>query len=314
MHAAKAVGSLASGAKNALKQLAKTSIQSVFIGLALFFLFNTAAERLVSGLLDPLASFWSLRAAPLIIFAIGQSVSTPVTLILMALGGLNLREATILGVMILFSHDLERESSLMRRAGSVRSWLPLLRFLCALGAGWGLGRVLPFWKSRLAFWVRPVWSDMALWPGLGAWCLAFLRIFSLVFLLLIVIRIIQRLLEDLRVLELFEKLLGPIMKIFGMPAGWSRYWVTANISEYEFCSAQLKNDIDSGAIRPQDADLFNHHAAFCHSLFSDTALYTIVGMPFLWTLIPRLVAAFLVVWIEKLRRRYVKHSFRAGVA
>ncbi len=313
MHAIKVLGSLASGAKNAFKQLLRISIQSLLLGLAFYFLLNTGAERLLSGLLGSAASFWNLSACALLIYLIAQSVSTPVILMLMGLCGLNLREATILGVMVLLSHDLDRERNMMKRAGSARSLLPLLRVILSLAAGWSLSRLLPYWESRQAFWTRPVWSDMKLWPGLGAWSLAFLRLFGLVFLLLVLIRIVQRLLEDLRVLELLGKALGPIMKIFGMPAEWAKYWVTANISEYEFCSAQLKSDIDSGTIRPQDADLFNHHAAVCHSLFSDTVLYVIAGLPFVWVVMPRLVLAFAVVWIERLRRRYVKHSFRAGL-
>jgi hypothetical protein len=65
-------------------------------------------------------------------------------------------------------------------------------------------------------------------------------------------------------------------------------------------------------MKRQDADLFNHHAAVCHSLVEDSALYAMVGIPLVWITLPRLALAVAVTWLERLRRRIVLHSFKAG--
>ena len=133
-------------------------------------------------------------------------------------------------------------------------------------------------------------------------------------LALLIIKIAQRLLEDFRVLELLAAVLAPFMKFFGLPAQWSAFWTSANVSGYEFCAAQLKGAISDGKIKAQEGDLFNHHAAFCHSLLEDTVLFAVAGVSLFWIIIPRLVAALVFVWVERIRRSHVRRSFRAGVA
>jgi len=65
-------------------------------------------------------------------------------------------------------------------------------------------------------------------------------------------------------------------------------------------------------MKPQEADLFNHHAAVCHSLLEDSALFLAIGVPLFWITAPRLVAALIVVWFERLRRQHFRRSFRVG--
>jgi hypothetical protein len=65
-------------------------------------------------------------------------------------------------------------------------------------------------------------------------------------------------------------------------------------------------------MKPQEADLFNHHAGICHSLLEDTVLFLAVGAPLFWITVPRFGLALLAVWIERARRRFFRRSFRVG--
>ena len=49
-----------------------------------------------------------------------------------------------------------------------------------------------------------------------------------------------------------------------------------------------------------------------HLAFEDTALYLAGGIPLFWITLPRLAMAALIPWLERLRRRLVRFSFRAG--
>jgi hypothetical protein len=104
------------------------------------------------------------------------------------------------------------------------------------------------------------------------------------------------------------------MQFFGLPASSSFLWIVINVVGYAYGAGIVVKEIEEGRMKPQDGDLFNHHAGMCHSLLEDTTLYAAVGIPIFWITLPRIVLAILVVWLERGRRHFFRRSFRAGVA
>lgn len=310
----KILGELASGAKSACSRLLRVLLEAAPLSLALMLLARSGLGKDLAALLRPLSLFFGLSASGALVFALSPFVGSTAALVLMGGAGLRLREATILAVMVLFSHDLVREASLMRKGGSTGGKIPLIRLLVALAAGAALNLIIPARAGRGAFGLLPGLSSLELWPALGGWALGMAKLLLAVFLVTLAVKAAQRVLESLRALELLSALLGPFMKFFGFPPEWSRFWVSANVSGYEFCAVQLKGEIEAGKLKPQEGDLFNCHAAFCHSLLEDSALYAVAGLSLFWVVIPRLAAAFACVWIERARRQRFRRSFRAGVA
>ena len=109
-----------------------------------------------------------------------------------------------------------------------------------------------------------------------------------------------------------SRLFAPIMKLFGLPREASFLWIVINVVGYAYGAGIIEEQVHEGSMKPQDADLLNHHAAISHSLLEDSVLFLAVGIPFLWITLPRLVLAILVVWLERARRRFLRRSFRAG--
>ena len=103
------------------------------------------------------------------------------------------------------------------------------------------------------------------------------------------------------------------MRFLGPPAKASFLWIVINVVGYAYGAGIVVAEIESGRMKPQDGDLFNHHAAVCHSLLEDTALFLALGLPLFWLTLPRLAMAAVVVWAERARRHYFRRSFRAGI-
>jgi len=305
---------LMGGAKSAGEQIPRVLASSIPLSLALTLLQRSGIGSPLAAALAPLGSFFGLSLPAALIFCLSAFIGTPSALVVMGLAALDLREATILSVMVLFSHDLVREAGLMKNAGSPGAKLPFLRLLTSIVSAAALNVVLPGSLASLRFGARLDIARLAFWPAMGAWGFSLAKVAIAISITLLIVRTAQRILEGFRVLELLSAVLGPFMKLFGLPIPWSAFWVSANVSGYDFCAAQLMGAISDGKLKAQEGDLFNHHAAFCHALLEDTVLFAVAGVSLFWIIIPRLAAAFVYVWIERARRRFVRRSFRAGVA
>ena len=228
--------------------------------------------------------------------------------------GLPVREATIIAIICLTSHNLIIETAVMRKAGSNGVKMIFMRVGMALAAAWVFNRLLPGVPDPASFAPPP--ESIAVWATLPAaladWGLATLGLVVKMLLLVIAILVAQRLLEEFHVAELLARLFAPLMKLFGLPASASFLWLVINLVGYAYGAAVIMEQIEGGKMKRQEADLFNHHAAMSHSILEDTVLYGVLGISLFWLTVPRLVMALAVVWLERLRRAAFRHSFRVG--
>ena len=193
----------------------------------------------------------------------------------------------------------------------------LLRLFLALAAAWVYSLILPASLASSPFSTLPAIAPI----GQGsyaslllAWAPACLFLVLACGLLLLAIRLALAWLEEFRLIDLLAKILSPFMPFLGLSPDMGLVWLLMNLASYAKGGAVIAAKIKDGKIKPQDGDLFNHHAAVCHSLVEDSALLFIMGIPLFWITLPRLALAALVTWIERIRRHYFRRSFRAGVA
>ena len=128
----------------------------------------------------------------------------------------------------------------------------------------------------------------------------------------IAIMLTQSVFQEFKIIDFLSRLLSPFMKIFGLPSEASFMWIVINIVGYAYGAGIIKAEYEAGKMRKQDGDLFNHHAAICHSLMEDTFLYAALGVGIFWLTVPRLLMAAAVGWVERFRRSHFKKSFRVG--
>jgi hypothetical protein len=225
---------------------------------------------------------------------------------------LTMREVTILAIMALTAHNLIVETAVMKKTSSSAFKMVVLRLGWAIVAGYVFNLILPVDKTVISSVDASMATRPELVPMLVAWGYSTIRLVLKVILLVLGIMVIQRLMEEFKVMDVLSRPLVPVMRFFGLPDSASFLWIVLNIVGYAYGAAIIMERVKDGKMKPQEADLFNHHASLCHSLFEDTVLYAAIGTPIFWITVPRLVMALIVVWFERFRRQRFRKSFRAG--
>lgn len=226
--------------------------------------------------------------------------------------GLNIRQATLVAIMTLTCHNLFIETPVMKRSGSSMIVVILLRLSTALLLGWILNVLLPqnLGRSMISVETLPLRLDFV--PMLSVWFGSIVLLSGKMVLIVIVIMVLQRILEEFQAMNFLSRLLSPLMILFGLPLKSSFLWLVINTVGYAYGAGVVIAEIEDGKMSKQDGDLFNRHAAICHSLLEDTILFGVLGVPILWIVVPRLLAAMLSVWLERARRTIFRRSFRVG--
>ena len=268
--------------------------------------------QIIAGFLSPLMRLIGLPGQAALAFISGALLNTYSAIAVMGSLALSLRDATILTVMCLIAHNLIIETTVMKSAGSSAVKMLVLRVGTAIVAAFILNILLPQAMAGRAFSPGIGQGKVEFLVMLKNWGIATLQLMGKIILYVLVIMLTQSVFEEFKVMDFLSKVLAPFMKIFGLPSEASFLWIVINIVGYAYGAGIIKAEYESGRMKKQDGDLFNHHAAISHSLLEDTILYSAISIPILWLVIPRLLLATAVVWIERFRRSYFKKSFRVG--
>ncbi len=270
--------------------------------LAIALLGWSGALAVISGFLAPLMRLIGLPGQAALVFLSGALLNNYSAIAVMGTVALSLRDATILAVMCVICHNLLVETTVMKSAGSSAIKMVILRVGMALVAAFLLNLLLPKNLSNVEFSQGVVAGRSDFWPMLGAWGLSTLKLVGTVMLYVVAIMLVQSLFEEFGIMTYLSKGLAPFMKVLGLPASVSFLWIVINIVGYAYGAGIIKAEYDEGKLPKENGDLFNHHAAICHSLMEDTTLYAGLGISVAWLIIPRFLLAIAVVWLERLRR------------
>jgi len=214
---------------------------------------------------------------------------------------LPVRDGTILAVMCLISHGFLIETAILKKTGSSARRMLLLRLVSSFLIGGILNYILPGSPSTGAFIYQTQYSDLTQaildWmPQIG---MTLLKIVILVNVLLIV----QRILEEFGILQYLIKPLTPLMKLMGLPKESSFLWVVGNTIGLAYGSAVMLQKVEEGDINRKDCDLLNHHLSISHSQLEDPLLFLTLGYSMPILIIPRVLFAVVVVWIRRIENR-----------
>ena len=268
--------------------------------------------QIIAGFLSPLMRLIGLPGQAALVFISGALLNNYSAIAVMGSLALSLRDATILAVMCLIAHNLIVETTVMKSAGSSAMKMLFLRVGTAIVAAFILNLILPQAMAGKVFSSGIGSGKVEFLIMLKGWGLSTLSLVVKIILYVLVIMLTQSLFEEFKIMDFLSRILAPFMKVFGLPAEASFLWIVINIVGYAYGAGIIKSEYESGRLKKQDGDLFNHHAAISHSMLEDTILYSAVSIPILWLIIPRLLLATAVVWIERFRRSYFKKSFRVG--
>jgi hypothetical protein len=305
-------GALAAGMKKALSTILFLTKIMVPTSLVVALLGWSGILQVIAGFLSPLMRLIGLPGQAALVCLSSALLNIYSAIAVMGSLSLSLRDATILALMCLTAHNLIVETTVMKSAGSSALKMVLLRLGASIIFGLVLNLLLPQSMAETVFSAGIGVEQKAFWAMMGGWGIATVKLVVKVTVYVVAIMLTQSIFQEFKIIDFLSRLLSPFMKIFGLPSEASFMWIVINIVGYAYGAGIIKAEYEAGKMKKQDGDLFNHHAAICHSLMEDTILYAALGIGVFWLTVPRLLMAAAVVWIERFRRSHFKKSFRVG--
>ncbi len=221
------------------------------------------------------------------------------------------RELTILALMCLISHNFFIETPVQKRTGSSAIKITLVRLFYSFAGGIMLNYLLPFSQGNGSAAASATKAIETLSEALKAWLYNSLFLIVQILILITLLLILQRILEEFHIIGKLTAIFKPLMKIMGLPESVTFLWIVANTLGLAYGSAVMIEQSELGKLNRADADLLNHHIGISHSLLEDTILFAAIGVPVIWIIFPRLFLAMVQVWAMKLRM-YICRSMQVN--
>lgn len=210
---------------------------------------------------------------------------------------LDIKAMTILGVMVLCSHNMITETAVQKKSGSSAIRMVLLRTVSAFILAYLLNLIIPG-ETRAGSAMESL-QTLSLGELFREWADTTAGLVLKMLLLIYSLSIIQKLLAEFGVIRIISKFLRPLLTLFGLPAGTSLLWIVANILGLAYGAAIMIEESHSGGVSQREINLLNSHIAVSHSNLEDLLLFSSVGGIWYVMLFSRLAMATVLVWGER---------------
>ena len=267
------------------------------ISLSVALLQHWGVLAWIAGYLNPLFSMLGLPGESAVLFISGAAAGTYAGVAAMMSVHLTLRQATIVGIMILICHALPMECTVNHKTGSNFWRMGLLRIVMAFVAAWCLNWVLP--QMSQPYMYIGVAADSSLVEVLQTWAMSQLKVAILVFLIIYVLMVMQSMIQLYSLLDPLSRFLAPLMRAFGLPRKAAYMWLVGNVLGLSYGSAVMLDLEEKGQITREDANAVNYHLIMNHSMLEDTIVMAVTGISVFWILATRILFALIVVWGRK---------------
>ena len=261
----------------------------------------------LAGYLSPIFSYIGLSGDSAIVFLTSIFLPLYPTIAVMTTLTLTLREATILAVMCLVSHNLPVECSVAHKTGSPFGRIVAFRIGMSFASAIVLNLLMPKSDAPFSF-LASATTEITSWGMLFTqWLSSSLVLIITIILIVSALMVLQRVLEEFGWMHRIAHILSPLMRLFGLPSGCSLLWLTGNVVGMAYGAAIMIDEVEQGRLTRHEANLVNHHLGVSHSLLEDTMLFVAMGISFWWIFLTRLALAMIAVWtmrgIKRLRVR-----------
>jgi hypothetical protein len=267
------------------------------ISLSVALLQHWGVLAWIAGYLNPLFSLLGLPGESAILFISGAAAGTYAGVAAMMSVHLTLRQATIVGIMILICHALPMECTVNHKTGSNFLRMGLLRIFMAFMAAVCLNWLLPEISQSYLYIGAAAESSLA--EVLQTWAVSQLKMAVLVFLIIYVLMVLQSMIQLYSLLDPLSRFLAPLMRLLGLPRKAAYMWLVGNVLGLSYGSAVMLDLEEKGQITREDANAVNYHLIMNHSMLEDTIVMAITGISVFWILATRITFALIVVWGRK---------------
>ncbi|EKD35420.1 MAG: nucleoside recognition protein [uncultured bacterium] len=212
--------------------------------------------------------------------------------------GLDLSGAqiTVLCSAMLIAHSLPIELSVSKRAGASLVPIALIRLIGAVVYAYILNRVC----LAFALWQDPAvlfFKATARSGALVQWTLDQVQNLSMIVFIIFCIVVFMRIFRVLGILDLLERILAPVLPIFGMGRQAAPLTVVGMIMGIGYGGALIIRETSTGKLDKEE--VFNSMAlmGLCHGLVEDTLIMAAIGGKFGGILWGRIVFSLIVTYV-----------------
>lgn len=293
--------------KSAMPSAIKTSLWflkiTIPISLVVTILYHFGVLNLISEVLSPAFNLIGLRGEAALVYITGAFLNVYSAIAVVTSLNFTIREMTIIAIMSLIAHNLIVETAVQKKTGSKVWHIVTLRILTSVVAAMILNYLLPQQMGLSNFGIHQI-DNPSFQEVMLNWSLSAIKLSLKIVVLITLLMILQKILLEFKITNLLTTIFSPVLKVFGLPKSTSLMWIAANLLGLAYGSAIMIDEVESGRITKQDADLLNFHIAISHSNLEDLLLFAAIGVSAWWLLFPRLAIAMIVVWGRRLALSY----------
>lgn len=189
-------------------------------------------------------------------------------------------QATVLGTMILVAHNLPVELKIAQNSGPRLLFQGVTRVGAALLIGWVLHRVysgLDLYQEPVRILMSP---EAGVRPGgetITAWAVSQAKNLASIFGIIVVLLLLMRAMERLRVTQLMDRLLRPLLRLMGIGPKASTIAIIGVTLGIAYGGGLIIREARSGRIDKRDVFYALTLMGLVHSLFEDTLLMVMMG-------------------------------------
>ena len=277
---------------------------TVLVSLAVFLLRHFQILPFISGALEPVFAWVGLPGEASLAYVSGYFVNVYSAIAVAVTLDMDPRAMTILGVMVLCSHNMFVETAIQRKTGSSWGRLVLVRTLSGIFLAWLLHQVLPLSSDPMIGVVSPqvVQEQSSFGAALGEWLRSVAYLSIKMSVLIFVLNILQKLLAEYGVTRWLSGVFAPLLRIFGLPSSCSFLWIVANTLGLAYGGAAMLDEVRQGKLTQQEIDLLNMHIGISHSNLEDLILFVSIGAVGWVLLMVRWGMSIILVWGYRLER------------
>lgn len=289
--------------KSAMPSALKTSLWflkiTIPISLTVTLLYHFGVLNFISELLSPAFGLIGLKGEAALVYISSAFLNVYSAIAVMTSLNFTIREMTILAIMSLIAHNLIVETAVQKKTGSKAWHMVALRIITSVVAAIILNYLLPAQMGESSLGVHHV-DNPSLKEVLIGWTISSLKLSLKIVVLITLLMILQKILIEFKITALLSNIFSPILKVMGLPKSTTLMWIAANLLGLAYGAAIMIDEVESGRITKQDADLLNFHIAISHSNLEDLLLYAAIGVSAWWLLLPRIILAMVAVWGRRL--------------
>jgi len=276
------------------------------ISLAVVLLQYFGVLAWMAGYLNPVFNYMGLPGEAAIVFVSGAMAGTYSGVAAMMAVPMTLRQATIVGIMVLICHALPMECSINRKTGSSFWKMALIRIVMAFVSALYLNMLLPALDEEYIYLGADTGSSFG--EVMIQWALSQIKTIFMVFGIIYSLMFLQRIIEAYKWLKPLSRFFAPLMGIMGLPRESSYMWLVGNVLGISYGSAVMVDLESQGLITRKDANDVNYHLIMNHSMLEDTIVMAVTGISALWIISTRLLFAFVLVWGRRGLKRVAESS------